>query len=103
MDSDRRVSIRYPFSATVEVMHTETSQTQRVILGDLSHCGCFLTTAAPFPRRTRVWLQIDYAGDHFSAFGRVAYTLAEGMGVVFSTIEPKDEEILDRWLEQKIE
>lgn len=103
MNDDRRQGTRYPFSAVIEVMDTETSQTQHLISKDLNHCGCFLVTPAPFPRGTRVWVQIDYGGEHFSAFGRVAYALSEGMGIVFSTIEPENEEILDRWLEQKVE
>ena len=103
MDSDRRQSIRYPFSAAAEVMNTETSQTQHLVSGDLNRYGCFLITPAPFPRGTRVWLQIEHAGDHCSAFGKVAYASSEGMGIVFSTIESKDEQILDLWLAHKIE
>lgn len=102
MNDNRRQCIRYPFSAATEVLNTETAQTQHVISGDLNRFGCFLITPAAFSRGTRVWLQVEYSSEHFSAFGKVAYTSAEGMGIVFSTIEQKDELILDCWLSQKI-
>jgi hypothetical protein len=99
MTSERRQSARYTLTAVAEVKDTETSQTQHIVLSDLNHCGCFLVTPAPFPRGTRVSLRIEYLGEHFSAFGRVAYALPEGMGVVFSTIESDHKLILDHWLE----
>jgi hypothetical protein len=99
MTSERRQSARYPLTAVAEVRDTETFQTQHIVLSDLNHCGCFLVTPASFPRGTRVSLRIEYLGECFSAFGRVAYALPEGMGVVFSKIELDHKLILDRWLE----
>jgi len=103
MQFERRQGIRYPLRAAAEVTNAETSEELRVVSGDLSRFGCFLHTGRPFPRGTRVWLQIEHAGLTFEAFGMVAYILPEGMGVVFSTVEHEDELVLELWLAHKIE
>lgn len=103
MKHAHRPGTHHPFSAAVEVLNTTTSQRQHVLSGELNRFGCFLITTSPFPLGTRVWLQIEHAGAHFAAFGKVAYVLPEGMGVVFSAVEKKDALILDFWLTRKIE
>jgi len=44
-------------------------------------------------------VRIEHAGAEFTAIGRVTDNVtAEGMGVEFIEIEPKDRVILDKWL-----
>ena len=44
-------------------------------------------------------MRIEHAGAEFTAIGRVTDNVtAEGMGVEFVEVEPKDRAILDKWL-----
>lgn len=103
MEPERRQSLRYPFTASAEVLNPETSDELYLVSGDLSRFGCFLQTERPFARGTRIWIRIEHDGLTFEAWGRVAYILPGGMGVVFTTIEHEDELVLEMWLSHKIE
>ena len=66
---------------------------------NLNLLGCFVETVTPFPKGTKVRLQISHAGANFTAIGKVAYSRTKaGMGITFITIEPKNQEVLDLWL-----
>jgi hypothetical protein len=57
--------------------------------------GCFVETGTPFPKGTKVRLQISHAGVNLIAKGKVAYSVPNsGMGIAFITIELKSQEIL---------
>jgi hypothetical protein len=57
--------------------------------------GCFVETGTPFPKPTKVRLQISHAGVNLIATGKLAYSVPNsGMGIVFITIEPKSQGIL---------
>ncbi len=63
---------------------------------NLNLLGCFVETVAPFPKGTKVRLEISHAGVNFIAIGKVAHSRPNsGMGIAFITIEPKSQEILD--------
>jgi PilZ domain len=66
---------------------------------NLNLLGCFVETVTPFPKGTKVRLQISHGGVNFIAIGKVAYSRPNsGMGITFITIEPKKQEVLDLWL-----
>ncbi|PYU69562.1 MAG: hypothetical protein DMG49_13060 [Acidobacteria bacterium] len=65
---------------------------------ELSRLGCFVQTATPYPKGTRVHIEVAEAGTRFVASGAVAYVTVEGMGVVFSLVEPDNQAILENWL-----
>jgi hypothetical protein len=94
-----RQSDRYSFAATAEVKELDSWKEQVLITRDLSAGGCFVQTAAPLPRGTRIRVRIEHAGAEFTAIGRVTDNVSpEGMGVEFVEIEPKDRAILEKWL-----
>jgi len=95
---ERRRVPRVPFKATSVVSETGTSQTVVAQTTELSRFGCFVQTAKPHPQGTRVHIEIAEAGTTFVASGVVAYVTGEGMGVVFSMVEPESYEILAKWL-----
>ena len=68
---------------------------------ELSRFGCFVQTIRPYPQGTRVHIEMADGGDVFTASGVVAYVTDEGMGVVFSMVEPDKYEILAKWLVRK--
>jgi hypothetical protein len=56
----------------------------------------------PFPKGTKVKMQISHAGSNFIAIGKVAYSRPNsGMGIAFITIEPKSQDVLDLWLTKR--
>lgn len=90
---------RYPFVAVVEVTEAVSEKQIMAHTRDLSVSGCFAETSKPFPQGTAVGLIIRHGSARISARGRIAYARAdEGMGIVFSGIEPSDQALLDQWL-----
>ena len=96
--SPRRAD-RYSFHATAEVRDLGSRNEHVAITRDLSAGGCFVKTAAPLPKGTRIRVRIEHAGAEFTAVGRVTDNVsAIGMGVEFVEVEPKDRAILEKWL-----
>ena len=96
--TERRRVPRIPFKATSVVTKTGSSQMVVAQTSELSRFGCFVQTAKPYPKGTRVHLELADGGDVFTASAVVAYVTGEGMGVVFSMVEPENYEILAKWL-----
>jgi hypothetical protein len=96
--AERRRVPRIPFKATSVV--TEASSSQMVVAqtSELSRFGCFVQTAKPYPQGSRVHIEMADGGDVFTASAVVAYVTPEGMGVVFSIVEPEQYEVLASWL-----
>jgi PilZ domain len=90
---------RYSLAATAEVRDLGSRHEQVLITRDLSAGGCFVKTAAPLPKGTRIRIRMEHAGAKFTAVGRVTHSVsAQGMGVEFIEIEAKNRAILERWL-----
>jgi PilZ domain len=97
-----RRSDRYSFAATTEVRDLGSRNEQVLITRDLSSGGCFVKTAMPLPKGSRIRVRIEHAGAEFSAIGRVTDNVtAEGMGVEFIEMESRDRAILEKWLAEK--
>lgn len=94
-----RQSDRFSFGATAEVRDLGSRKEQVLITRDLGAGGCFVKTAAPLPKGSRIRVRIEHDGAKFTAIGRVTDNVStEGMGVEFVEIEPKDRAILGKWL-----
>ncbi len=66
---------------------------------DLSLFGCTVDAANLFPHGTRVRIKIAHGGLKFEGFGQVAYARPDlGMGIVFTSMEPGSEQILEWWI-----
>lgn len=96
--TERRRVPRIPFKATSVVTEAGSSQMVVAQTSELSRFGCFVQTAKPYPKSTRVHIEMADGGDVFTASGVVAYVTGDGMGVVFSMVEPDKYEILAKWL-----
>jgi len=94
-----RQSDRYSLGATAEVKDLGSRNEQILITRDLSAGGCFIKTAVPLPKGSRIRLRIEHAGAEFTAIGRVTDNVSgKGMGVEFIEMEPHDRAILEKWL-----
>ena len=97
-----RRSDRHSFAATAQVKERGSWKEQVLIIRDLSAGGCFVKTPVPLPKGTRIRVRIEHAGAESTAIGRVTDNVsAEGMGVEFIEMEPRDRAILDKWLAEK--
>ncbi len=96
--AERRRVPRIPFKATSVVAETGSTRAVVAQTTELSRFGCFVQTIKPYPRGTRVHIELAEAGTTFVASGMVAYVTDEGMGIVFSTVESEDYEVLAKWL-----
>src|SRR5579864_7185603 len=96
--AERRRVPRIPFNATSVVTETDSAQIVVAQTSELSRFGCFVQTVKPYPKGTRVHIEMAEGGTTFVASGMVAYVTTEGMGVVFSVVEPNNQEILEAWL-----
>lgn len=94
-----RRSDRYSFAATAEVRDLGSRNEQLLITRDLSAGGCFVKTAVPLPKGSRIRMRIEHSKAEITAIGKVTDNVtAEGMGVEFVEMEPKDRSILEKWL-----
>jgi hypothetical protein len=96
--TERRRVPRISFKATSVVAGTGSSQIVIAQTSELSRFGCFVQTIKPYPKGTRIHIEIAEAGTTFVATGLVAYVTGDGMGVVFSMVESENYEILAKWL-----
>ena len=89
---------RYPFHASIDLvdMALETETREQTI--DLSVFGCQVTAQKPLAIGTKVRLRIIHRGAIFAAQGQVVNVHRNSMGVVFTSMEQKDQVVLERWL-----
>src|SRR6266849_8006927 len=92
---------RYPLVASIELTDLQSETRIRGQISDLSLFGCHVETENLLPTGTTLMLRIIYAGANFIALGKVAYALYRvGMGIAFTEIEPSNQLVLEKWIEQ---
>lgn len=97
--ADRRSHPRYEFTAVVEVAEAKSGKRVEARVRDLSQQGCYVDTESPLPLEAATEVRITKAAHSFEARARVIYSQAsKGMGLVFTAIESKQLETLERWL-----
>ena len=98
---ERRRNLRYPFSATVEAVENKTGTKVIGRTSDLGLGGCYVDTLSPFPVGTEVNIRILRDKESFSAQAKVVYSLmGMGMGLAFTSAQPKQVRIFQRWLQE---
>ena len=100
LTEDRRV-VRIPFKATCAVTETDSSRMVVSQITQLGRFGCFVQARRPYRKGTRTHIEITEDGTTFVASGVVTYVTGDGMGVVFSKVEPESSEVLATWLSRK--
>jgi hypothetical protein len=98
-NSERREAPRHPFIASAEETDLTSGALLSARVSELSLKGCYLDTLNPFPKGTQIRLVIFHGGATFTAHATVIYPQPNmGTGVVFSPVEPKQLEVLMKWL-----
>lgn len=98
---DRSRAARQAFAANVIVIEVETEKQIQGLVRNLSLYGCYVETAVPFGSGVKAQLTITHSGQKFTALGKVAHATAnKGMGIVFTSVQSNDQEVLEEWLER---
>ena len=101
MRIERPRARRYLFVATIELIDTQSEAKIQERTSDLSLYGCRVETHKPFSIGAKVRIKIAHMSANFVALGRVSYATSEGgMGVAFTRIEPNDQLVLEKWVEE---
>ena len=83
----------------VVVIDPESGNQIRERTRNLNLYGCGVITATPFSAGTKVELKLAYQQKKIAALGKVIYGRPDiGMGIVFTNIEPKDQQIIEDWI-----
>jgi hypothetical protein len=102
--ADRRTHPRYKFIAAVEVVATESGARIETRVRDLSQQGCYVDTNNALSLGTVTDVRITKGAQLFEAQARVVYSRAsQGMGLVFTAIEPEQFRTLETWLAESRE
>jgi PilZ domain len=96
---ERRKHARHAFSAAAEVVETRSAARIQGRLSDLGRGGCYIDTMSPFGVGAEVKMRIVNENKAFIAQARVVFASpGMGMGLMFTTIDPEQLVILNRWL-----
>lgn len=99
MDHERRLSPRFPFIASAELLSESAGTRMTARISDLSATGCYVDTINPLPHGTFVQLKIFTETQHFEAPATVVYAHTHlGMGLLFREVQPDSQSILQNWL-----
>jgi hypothetical protein len=94
---------RYSIEVDVEVTDLQSGMRIREKTKDLSLFGCGIDTSVVLPRSRKVRIEIVHEGEKMLALGRVVYARPDiGMGVAFISVEPEDQRILEKWIEEQM-
>ncbi len=95
----KRKDVRYPVSATAEVIEGRSRTRLSARASDLSLSGCYLDAVNIFPVATAVALRLTSENRTFECEARVVYTLSGmGMGLAFTKISPAQAPKLRDWI-----
>ena len=96
---ERRVGLRYPFSAGAEIYEARSKARITGRCSDLALGGCYVDTPSPLAVGTEVKIRINHDGREFEAAAVVAYTHVQmGMGLAFTKIKPEHLHVLRSWI-----
>jgi hypothetical protein len=99
--ADRRRSLRFPFSATVEMLETSSGAKITGRTADLGLGGCYIDTLSPLPVGTEVILTILKGNESFEAQGKVTFSqIGMGMGVAFVSAQPSQIRTFQKWIQE---
>jgi hypothetical protein len=103
MEPERRLSPRFTFIASAEVLSEILGTRTTARISDLSATGCYVDTVNPLPHGTLVKVKIFTETNHFEAPATVVYAHTHlGMGLIFRELPPDSQTILQNWLPTEV-
>src|SRR5437588_4099138 len=96
--AERRRAPYVPFKATSVVAETGSTRLVVAQTTELTRFGCFIRTTNLLPQGSKIRIELVEGRASFTASGKIAYVTGDGMGIVFSTVESENHEVLSKWL-----
>jgi len=97
--ADRRISMRYQFTAAAEVVEHSTGARFSTRTTDLGPGGCFVDTLVPFPVGSNIRVALHKGKNTFETEGTVVYAQSGlGMGLAFQDLNAEEAAALRDWL-----
>lgn len=94
-----RLVQRYPFRGQIVVTDLRSESQLTGQTKEIGLFSCSTDAFKDFPRGTEVRIELIYQGAKMLALGKVAYARPGlGIGIRFTSVEMKDERILDGWI-----
>lgn len=101
MQTERRSSPRYSFTAEVEIIDPESGTKITARTADFSRGGCYVDMFSPLPQHAVVELRLTKWHQTLETQARVVYSsVGMGMGLMFSTFDAIQLGIIESWLRQ---
>jgi len=99
--AERRRTLRFPFSAAVELTEAQSGAQMSGRTSDLGLGGCYIDTLNPFPAGTEVKIRILKGNETFEAQARVTFAQSGmGMGVAFVSAQPNQVRTFRAWIQE---
>ena len=99
--SERRRHPRFPFTASVEAIETQSHAKLSGRISDLGLGGCYADTINPFAVGTLIKIRLTRETVTFEADARVVFSqVGMGMGVTFISAVPQQLRIFQKWLNE---
>lgn len=97
--SERRKSVRFPFTSSVEVVDIKTLTKVIGRTSDIGRGGCYVDVISPLPEGTGVKVRLALEQRTFEAQAKVVYSQnGMGMGIAFLSATPDNLKVLDGWI-----
>ncbi len=99
--SERRIHVRFPFTAFVEAIEPQSHAKLSARTSDLSLGGCYVDTMNPYAVGTVIKIRLTKDKVTFEADAKVLFSHAGmGMGVAFISAMPRQLQIFQKWLNE---
>ena len=97
--ASQRTHPRYAFTAAAEALDALHRTRMSARTSDIGRGGCYVDTYCPFPLKTPVKLRLTNEKSSFVAEAEVVYSkIGMGMGLQFTSIDPQQMGVLDKWI-----
>jgi len=97
MNQEKR-GLRFPFSASAEVIPEGQREGIPARVMELSLRGCFLEITSHLKEHQRLRVKIWYSHEYFEASAQVLYVRSTGVGLVFGDMKPHSRGVLQAWI-----
>jgi PilZ domain len=99
--TEKRRSLRHPFTATAVVTELESRARVSGRAADLTREGCYIDAMSSFPAGTTVMLRLVKEKQAFDTHARVVHAqVGMGMSLAFAMTEPEEQYIVENWISE---
>lgn len=96
---ERRRNLRFPFTASAEIIEAKSGARISGRTSDLGLGGCYVDVMTPFPIGAEALVKITRGTESFEAKVKVVFSqVGMGMGLAFVSAQPSQYRLFQRWM-----